>query len=214
MKEDTKEKILKCAGKYFATHGYKDTRTQDICKEAGVNPAAVNYHFGGKDELYKAVWEYAVKCDRHSSLVVGSKDADRDWLYNYLKHCIISVYDEEDKGLLSKLVSNEINNPSEYSIELLNKYLTPRTKELEEKVRNLLGPDSTDFQVGCCVLAIFSQFSALTINRNARKSIFAADNPTEEELAHFIREICAFVMGGIRAIRSVPETARRSHLSK
>ena len=52
---DTKEKILDTAEKLFATHGYSVTSLRTITSEAGVNLAAINYHFKTKDGLLLAV---------------------------------------------------------------------------------------------------------------------------------------------------------------
>ncbi|ANM30122.1 hypothetical protein ABI59_11870 [Acidobacteria bacterium Mor1] len=57
---DTKEKILDEAERLFADHGFSDTSLRDITAGAGVNLAAVNYHFGSKEELIKAVFERRV----------------------------------------------------------------------------------------------------------------------------------------------------------
>ena len=35
--------------------------TQDVCRIAHANIAAVNYHFGGKKELSRAVWDWALE---------------------------------------------------------------------------------------------------------------------------------------------------------
>ena len=55
--EVTRRHILETAVRLFAEHGYADTTSKMICKEAGVNIAAVNYHFGSRDDLYRAVLE-------------------------------------------------------------------------------------------------------------------------------------------------------------
>lgn len=52
---DTKERILDTAERYFAENGYAATSLRSIIAEAGVNLAAVHYHFGSKEELLKAV---------------------------------------------------------------------------------------------------------------------------------------------------------------
>ncbi len=54
---DTKEKILDTAEKLFAKKGFHSTSLRLITKEAGVNLAAVNYHFGSKESLLEAVFE-------------------------------------------------------------------------------------------------------------------------------------------------------------
>lgn len=52
---DTKERILDTAERAFAEHGFAGTSLRSIIAEAGVNLAAVHYHFGTKEELLEAV---------------------------------------------------------------------------------------------------------------------------------------------------------------
>jgi AcrR family transcriptional regulator len=53
---DTKTRILDAAEKRFASEGYAATSLRAITSEAGVNLAAVNYHFGGKEALFHDVF--------------------------------------------------------------------------------------------------------------------------------------------------------------
>jgi AcrR family transcriptional regulator len=52
---DTKQKILDAAERLIAGQGYAATSLRQIIGEAGVNLAAVHYHFGSKEELLGAV---------------------------------------------------------------------------------------------------------------------------------------------------------------
>jgi len=54
---DTKSLILDAAEKLFAQEGFHRTSLRAITGEAGVNLAAVNYHFGSKEALLQAVFE-------------------------------------------------------------------------------------------------------------------------------------------------------------
>jgi AcrR family transcriptional regulator len=54
---DTKHKILDAAQYLFAREGFKGTSLREITGMAGVNIAAINYHFGSKEALLKAVLE-------------------------------------------------------------------------------------------------------------------------------------------------------------
>jgi len=49
--DQTRTSILSAAERLYAERGFGDVTLRDIVAEAGVNLAAVNYHFGSKDEL-------------------------------------------------------------------------------------------------------------------------------------------------------------------
>ena len=51
----TKDKILGAAEELFMEHGFEATSLRAITAAARVNLAAVNYHFGSKEELFQAV---------------------------------------------------------------------------------------------------------------------------------------------------------------
>ena len=52
----TVERILNAAELLFAEHGFAETSLRSITSRAGVNLAAVNYHFGSKKVLIQAVF--------------------------------------------------------------------------------------------------------------------------------------------------------------
>ena len=54
---DTVSKILDAAEVLFSERGFTETSLRTITSTAGVNLAAVNYHFGSKKELIQAVFE-------------------------------------------------------------------------------------------------------------------------------------------------------------
>ena len=52
---DTKERILDAAELLFVDHGFAATSLRMVTGDAGANLAAVNYHFGSKEQLIDAV---------------------------------------------------------------------------------------------------------------------------------------------------------------
>jgi AcrR family transcriptional regulator len=52
---DTKTRILDAAELLFMEHGFEATSLRSLTSAASVNLAAVNYHFGSKEELFQAV---------------------------------------------------------------------------------------------------------------------------------------------------------------
>jgi AcrR family transcriptional regulator len=55
MSQTTKDKIIEIAERLFGEQGYEATSLRHVIFEAGVNLAAVHYHFGSKEELLDAV---------------------------------------------------------------------------------------------------------------------------------------------------------------
>ena len=54
-KVPTVDRILEAAEKAFGTHGYSNTRLEDIAKTAGIRRPSLLYHFSTKQSLYEAV---------------------------------------------------------------------------------------------------------------------------------------------------------------
>ncbi len=52
---DTRERIIDAAERLFADQGVQNTSLRQITKEAGVNLAAINYHFQSKEQLVTAI---------------------------------------------------------------------------------------------------------------------------------------------------------------
>jgi AcrR family transcriptional regulator len=58
---DTPERILEAALEAFSQKGFDGARTRDIAARAKVTLGLVQYHFGSKDELWKAAVERAFR---------------------------------------------------------------------------------------------------------------------------------------------------------
>ena len=53
---ETRKRIIEAATEMFAERGVAHTTLREVTRAAGVNMAAVNYHFGGKEALANAVF--------------------------------------------------------------------------------------------------------------------------------------------------------------
>lgn len=77
-KIDKKESILNSAEKLFSTLGYDGTSTRLITSDAGANVAMLNYYFGSKKGVYKAVLERRYK-GFHQNLSELNKQPISSW---------------------------------------------------------------------------------------------------------------------------------------
>lgn len=53
--QQTRERLLACAGELIAAKGYAATTSKEITEKAQANAAAINYHFGSREGLYRAL---------------------------------------------------------------------------------------------------------------------------------------------------------------
>ena len=56
-KRDTRSRILDVAEELFGEQGLDRVSIRDITRKAKVNLAAINYHFGSKEDLIAAIFE-------------------------------------------------------------------------------------------------------------------------------------------------------------
>jgi len=59
--EMTRNRILNAAEKLFAEHGYSTVSLRSITAEAGVNVAAIHFHFASKEALFEALFNRRVE---------------------------------------------------------------------------------------------------------------------------------------------------------
>jgi AcrR family transcriptional regulator len=78
---DTREKILDATFRRLASEGYAALSVREIAKDAGVNHALINYHFGTKDQLVIEVLDAANRrlLARQGSMYAGPGGYARKW---------------------------------------------------------------------------------------------------------------------------------------
>lgn len=156
----TKDRILEVAAEDFALYGYHAATIRGICSKAGVNVAAVNYHFSSKGQLYEKVFEYLFEQTDGDWLDVvgGEPRGESEWydrieviVGRMLEKCTSS--DRNERNLL-KLLAYEELNPSESFPAVYEKFLAPRL----EALRDLLsyGDIRTSEDLSICVLGVVS----------------------------------------------------------
>ncbi|MFY7837162.1 MAG: TetR/AcrR family transcriptional regulator [Novosphingobium sp.] len=72
----TANRILDVAEALFAQHGYGATSLRDIAAQAGLQQPGLYKHFTGKDDLYRQVYERALKpmTDLMDAILAGPED--------------------------------------------------------------------------------------------------------------------------------------------
>ena len=114
MKHDAKIKLIQSAIEVFAEKGYRDGKIASIVKGAGANIAAVNYHFGSKDQLFVEALRqsfadadevYPSKGDLTDSATAEEKIA------TLARAVLVRSFDEGKAGNFNRIMSRTMHVP-------------------------------------------------------------------------------------------------------
>lgn len=99
---DTKERILAAAERLYTERGVRGSSLRAITAEAGANVAAVNYHFGSKQELLRALIERRVDAANQQRLELldrlESEASERAPSVEEILDALLRPMFEEDRG--------------------------------------------------------------------------------------------------------------------
>lgn len=117
---DTRESLLDAAEKLFSEHGIQAASLRQITQEASANLAAVNYHFGSKDGLVRAVFSRRLRPMnderlRQLELVdLDAEDAVEQILTAFLEP-LLRLVSEKPEGVrgFARLMGRAFSEPSE-----------------------------------------------------------------------------------------------------
>lgn len=114
--ESTKQKILNISTELFADKGFARTSVREIASLSEVNIAAINYHFGSKQNLYIQVFANAYQTTE-SSLEKISKSSKT------IEDLAVKYFDHLTQGhvLLKSLFRIILSNESDDIFEFLQK---------------------------------------------------------------------------------------------
>lgn len=118
----TRDRILRTAERLFADSGIAATSLRAITAAAGVNLAAVNYHFGSKDALVEAVYRRhleplnAARLARLKNLqeTAGSPLTVETIVRAFVEPLVEQTRDEADGSVLTRLMSQSLHEAAGY----------------------------------------------------------------------------------------------------
>jgi AcrR family transcriptional regulator len=88
---ETRERILKAAGRLFEERGYYETNIGDIAEEADIGRASMYYHFPDKESIARALFD--TFADRIIAAAEGAAAGDGDLLLRILIEYILLFRD-------------------------------------------------------------------------------------------------------------------------
>ncbi len=105
----TRENLLTAALQVFSQNGYSATRLDDIARAAEVTRGAIYHHFGGKEELYKAlVTEKSAGVNQLANEIVAEGGTPAEILRRLLVRLFEYLADNEEYRALLELAVSKV----------------------------------------------------------------------------------------------------------
>jgi len=162
----TRDKIIKAASHVFARNGYEGAGVRAIVAEADVNQAAINYHFGGKEGLYRAVLQAALRAlmkddDASQNSDTLSREAA---LRRFVRRQLRPMTARDELSDYVRIFSWETLKPSPVFRKFMARETAPVFAAATELIRRFLPHRATNQQAVVGALWLFGQCSVFVRN--------------------------------------------------
>lgn len=194
----TKARLLEAAGEEFAAKGYESARVRSICERAGANLAAVNYHFGDKEQLYvQAVVEaYRFQTRAFPDAIPDGTPAEqlRLAIHSFLANVLAM---NRARSWHHDLMMREIVSPTHASEALVRDAIRPRFELMRGVVRRAC-PEADGRRLDALTFSVIGQclhykMAAVVCERLIGKEAFASLDL--EYLTQHITSFCLAALG-------------------
>jgi TetR/AcrR family transcriptional regulator, regulator of cefoperazone and chloramphenicol sensitivity len=200
---NTRQSLLESAGEVFAKKGFWGATHEEICSRANANNAAINYHFGSKENLYIEAWKYSFEkslekypVERWSSPDDPPEKRIRAWVLSFL----LRIGDPESNEV--NITFKEMANPTGLLNDVIIKTNEPIDRGFRSILKELMGKDVDEETINFCHMSFLSLiFGPMLHLRSSNDSacIPASGFPLKLDMERLADYIVRFALAGLRS---------------
>jgi len=201
--DPTKVRLLEAAGEEFACKGYDLARIRTICDRADANIAAVNYHFGDKEQLYVQAVLDAHRCGvAADEELLASQGTPREqlrcFIHNFLSH-VVAINQPEDWR--HRLMLREMLHPTSASDVLIRERIRPRFERLQQILR-LFCPEADERKLNALSFSVIGQCLHYRMARPVVERLIGQEAYETLDLDYLTDHITSFCLAGLSSVIS------------
>jgi AcrR family transcriptional regulator len=210
----SRSRILDEAGRLFARDGFEGVTIRRIAARAGVNLAAVGYHFGNKKGLYHEVMRQIIhdvapiiepvveRIQGGVNAAAGDRGALSLLAAQFVRHTLTAVLTNERLRWQHALLVREFSQPSDEFPMILAEAISPMHDAVGELVAASLGKDTVDADTRLLTTDVVGQCMIYQIARTLVCARMGWDDYTPDNVERLI----AMVTGSVQRTLGLPET--------
>jgi len=202
----TVDRILDTAEVLFAQKGFAETSLRAITSKAGVNLAAVNYHFGSKEALIQAVFErfltpFSLALDAKLDEMEASGIPDTpENVLGIVFRLALGTHPEDPQRatIFFRLSGQAYSQPQSHLREYLHQHYSAVFARLQRHLQQAV-PDVPPMELFWRVQFSLGAVIFTLSGMQSLQSISKADFNMDASTADITKRLLPFLVGGIQA---------------
>ena len=198
----TRSRLIEAAGIVFSEKGYDRATAREICALAQANPAAVNYHFGGKERLYVEVLREAHRRLMNPGVlrdILEDAGAPEERLERFFSGLLHSMLDPSPGAWFARLLVREMTAPTSALEEVVEVQIRPTSRLFRTLVARLMDLPADHPAVTRGALSTVGQFMFIFQNRRIIQLVLPELNLESEGIDEMARHVWRFSRAGLQA---------------
>lgn len=202
ISERTREKILKAAIPLFAERGYDGAGIRTLVAKAKVNQAAINYHFDGKDGLYRAIltiaFEALTKTENLDPARLRTLDRD-EALRGFVEQQLRPLLFRDELSRYVRIFSWETLRPTPVFRRFMAEEGVPFLTVATDLVRRFLPDGASAEEAMTAAIWLLGQCTIFVRNREQLFRHEGAPRIDERFVADLTDRVSRWAVGGLAA---------------
>lgn len=215
--DETRAQLLDAALELFALEGYEAVTTRRLAAKAGVNIAAIGYHFGGKRDLYRTLLKQLVadtepmfgpamaRMDAAIAGAAGNRDALAPLVAGFAETILHIFIGNDFMRWRAPLVMREYGNPSEDFPILYDGRIAPLHRCLTRLAAAALGRNDDDPRSAIRAHAVMGQVIVFGVARVVLLRRLGKEEYGPDEIALVAGEVRQSVLASLGLPIAEPE---------
>jgi AcrR family transcriptional regulator len=196
--DPTKVRLLQAAGEEFAEKGYELARVRMICERAGANLAAINYHFGDKEQLYIEVLREAHRCgldleEPADHLELTAAELLREFIHRFLGRLLAMNHPEDWQH---RLMLREMIAPTPFSEVMIRETIRPRFETMKRIMAEIC-PEADDRRLNALAFSAIGQCLHYKMARRVTERLIGVDGYRQLDLDYLTDHISSFCLAAL-----------------
>ncbi len=215
---ETQIKIVEAAEIEFAARGFEGASIRSITARARVNVAAINYHFGTKTELFKAMIRYRIEpinelrlhlLDEADARAGGLPLATEEVVEIIVRPLLEQLVGDASRGQhFMKAMARGMCEEQDFMRDLQEDVLKHILPRFHQAIMRSLGIQ--DPALGAYCLHLISCTLVGAMHRQGRPHPTADTNAPQTSVEVRARRLVTYVAGGLRALAASCEAAPKA----